>query len=164
MLVGNAGSNTLTGDAGADVLHGAGGDDSLRGGMGNDTYLFNRGHGQDTIIDTDTTAGNTDTVVFDVSPLELVFSRASKNLVMSLHGSSDGATVSSWYNGNRYQAEVIQVADGSTLLNTQVDQLIQAMATFSAANGGISWDQAITDRPDEVQAIITAYWQPVTGG
>ena len=38
---------------------------------------------------------------------------------------------------------MFQVADGRSLLHTQVEQLIQAMATFSANNGGISWAQAI---------------------
>ena len=33
---------------------------------------------------------------------------------------------------------------------TQIDQLIQAMATFSTDNGGISWEQALVDKPDEI--------------
>jgi hypothetical protein len=26
--------------------------------------------------------------------------------------------------------------------------------------GGISWDQAIQDLPNEVQTVLAAYWQP----
>ena len=56
--------------------------------------------------------------------------------------------------------KVAGISSHDTLLNTQVNQLIQAMATFSASHGGSSWDQAIQDRPDEVQTVLAAYWQP----
>jgi hypothetical protein len=46
------------------------------------------------------------------------------------------------------------------LANSQVAQLIQAMASFSASHGGISWDQAIDQNATEVQSVLTAYWQP----
>ena len=49
--------------------------------------------------------------------------------------------------------------DGAVLLDSQVNQLIQAMATFSAENGGISWEQAVQDRYHDVQTIISAHWQ-----
>ena len=46
--------------------------------------------------------------------------------------------------------------------DTQVEQLIQAMTTFSAQNGGLTWDQAIDQRPDDVQAILAANWMPAS--
>jgi hypothetical protein len=60
------------------------------------------------------------------------------------------------------QTGVLQAADGHTLLNTQVAQLTQPMATCSSNNGSLSWTQAIQDRPDEVQAVLAAHWQPTT--
>jgi hypothetical protein len=39
-----------------------------------------------------------------------------------------------------------------------VDQLIQAMASFSQQTG-LTWDQAIDQKPQDVQAILTANWQ-----
>ena len=66
-----------------------------------------------------------------------------------------------WYSDTSRQTEVFQAADGRSLLHTQVEQLIQAMATFSANNGGISWAQAIQE-PDDVQAVLAAYWQPAS--
>jgi hypothetical protein len=38
----------------------------------------------------------------------------------------------------------------------QVDQLIQAMTTYSAS--GLMWDQAVDQRPNDVQAILAANW------
>jgi hypothetical protein len=39
----------------------------------------------------------------------------------------------------------------------QVDQLIQAMATYSASSG-LTWDQAVDQRPNDVQVILAANW------
>lgn len=149
---GNSLANTLTGNGAANTL---------TGGTGNDTYVFNPGWGQDTIVENDSTAGNTDTALFGgpVRPLDLVLSRAVNNLAIALHGSTDKATVQSWYSGTAYQTEVIQAGDGSRLLSNQVDQLIQAMASYTASTG-LTWDQAIDQRPQEVQAVLAGYWQP----
>jgi Ca2+-binding RTX toxin-like protein len=149
---GNSLANTLTGNSAANTL---------TGGAGNDTYVFNPGWGQDTIAENDSTAGNTDTAIFGgpVRPLDLVLSRAANSLAMALHGSTDKATVQSWYSGTAYQTEVIQAGDGSRLLSNQVDQLIQAMASYTASTG-LTWDQAIDQRPQEVQAVLAGYWQP----
>jgi hypothetical protein len=123
-------------------------------------YRFGPGKGQDTVSDNDATAGNTDLVDVSSDRLGLVFSYAGTNLLLQLHGTSDSLAVQSWQNGTANQTEVFRAQDGSTLLNTQVNQLIQAMATFSASHGGISWDQAIQDLPNEVQTVLAAHWQP----
>ena len=158
-LSGNNANNTLTGNAGNDTLNGGAGNDTLNGGTGNDTYLFNRAYGLDTITDNDTTTGNQDTVQLGINPLDLVFTRASNNLQLSLHGSTDRLTVTNWYTNTRYQTEVIQAQDGRTLLNTQVDQLIQAMTQFTATNGYSTWDQAIDQNPSGVEGVLAGYWQ-----
>ncbi|MBI3561971.1 MAG: putative Ig domain-containing protein [Gammaproteobacteria bacterium] len=158
-ILGNSASNTLTGNAGNDTLQGLGGNDVLRGGTGNDTYLFGRGDGNDTLVENDTTPGNTDTAAFSVNPLDLVFNQNGANLTIALHGGTDTLTVQNWYGGAQSQTEVFNSANGSHLSNTQVDQLIQAMAGFSASHGGIRWDQAIDQTPNEVQAVLAAYWQ-----
>ena len=54
--------------------------------------------------------------------------------------------------------EIIQAGNDQTLLSTQVDQLIQAMAGFSTQTG-LTWDQAIDQRPQDVQAVLAASWQ-----
>ncbi len=162
-LIGDTGNDTLAGAGAADYLDGGAGFDTLNGGVGNDVYRFSSGYGSDTITDNDTTAGNTDTVSAGVNPLDLIFSQSGSNLLMSVHGTTDGLNINSWYSGAAYQTEVFKAADGSQLLNTQVDQLIQAMAQFSANNGGITWDQAIDQNPTEVQTVIAAYWQPGGG-
>ena len=92
-------------------------------------------------------------------PLDLVLRRAGDNLVLAQHGTSDDVTVQGWYGGSAYQTEIIQAGDGSRLLSTQVDALIQAMASYTV-NTGLTWDQAIENRPQELQTVLAGYWQP----
>ena len=138
MLWATRGHDRLFGDTGDDRLHGGAGDDALFGqedndtlqdGRGNDPYRVGRGAGRDVIVEDDRTAGNRDSVVLgSTSPLELMLSQQGQDLRIALHGSSDQVTIKGWYKGARYQAEMIQTTDEQTLLNTQVERLIQAMA------------------------------------
>jgi len=54
--------------------------------------------------------------------------------------------------------EILQAGNGQRLLNSRVDQLIQTMAAFSAQTG-LTWDQAIDQRPTDVQTILAASWR-----
>ena len=159
-LIGNNGANVLTGTSQADTLTGNGGNDKLRGGLGNDTYRINPGDGRDKILEQDSTPGNSDTLLYGatITPLDLVLNRQVNDLRIALHGTSDHVTIQNWYtNPAAAQVERIQ-AGGQTLLNTQVDQLIQEMATFSQQSG-LTWDQLIDQQPQQVQAILAASWQ-----
>jgi len=162
---GNAAGNTLTGNAAANALTGGAGADTLIGGRGNDTYRFDRGAGADRIVENDTTTGNTDTAAFGAGtrPLDLILSRSVDSLVLGLQASADAVTVQDWYRGAAYQVEVIQAGDGSRLQAAQVNSLIQAMAAFSQSTG-LSWSQAVTERPADVATILAAHWQPGQGG
>jgi Ca2+-binding RTX toxin-like protein len=150
-----------TGNTLANVLQGNGAANVLTGGKGDDTYLFARGAGQDVIQDADTTAGNRDTLAFasDLDPLDLIISRSVNSLRIAVHDASDRVDVQNWYGGAANQVEVLRAGDGRQLLSTQVEQLVQAMASYSAQSG-LTWDQAVAQRPDDVEAVLTAYWQP----
>src|SRR3990172_1789067 len=159
-IYGYEGNDTIYGYDGNDFLDGGEGSDLLYGGTGNDTYIFGTGYGTDTVQENDSTGGNTDTVQLGINPIDVVFAQATNNLDLTIHGTTDKLTVQSWYTGSAYQTEVFTAADGRHLLNTQVAQLIQAMSTFCANNGLANWDQAITNRPQDVQTILAQYWSP----
>ena len=159
-IIGNDGANVLTGTSQNDTFIGNKGNDTLRGGLGDDTYQVNEGDGRDKILENDSTPGNADTLLFDdsVDPLDLVFSRQVNDLRIAVHGTTDSITIQNWYtNPTAGQVETIQAGSGEVLLNTQVDQLIQAMATFTQQSG-LTWDQAIEQQPGQVQTIIAANW------
>jgi Ca2+-binding RTX toxin-like protein len=160
ILRGGAGNDTISGGSGADQLTGGTGNDTLAGGTGNDLYNFARGDGQDTISDADATAGNQDKLLFGtmINPLDLVLSRQANDLRIAIHGTTDSVTVKNWYTSpTTNQIEDLQAGNGQHLLNTQVNQLIQAMASFSQQSG-LTWDQAIDQQPQQVQTILAASW------
>jgi Ca2+-binding RTX toxin-like protein len=164
-LFGGAGNDALTGGSGADQFTGGTGNDTLTGGSGNDLYNFSRGDGQDTIIESDPFPGNQDRALFGatINPLDLVISRQANDLRLTIHGSSDQITVQNWYVGTTNRIETLQAGNGQTLLSTQVDQLIQAMAGFTTTTG-LSWDAAIDgggtpQQQTQFQGILAASWQ-----
>ena len=157
-LLGGAGNDALTGGSGADQLTGGSGHDTMTGGSGHDTFVVGRGEGQDLVQDD---GGAADRLRYDtgITPLDLIISRQVNDLRIALHGGTDQVTIQNWYTSpTTNQIETIQAANGQTLLHTQVDQLIQAMAGFTAQTG-LTWDQAIDQQPQEVQTVLAASWQ-----
>jgi Ca2+-binding RTX toxin-like protein len=157
ILLGGEGDDTLLGGGDHDVLDGGTGNDILEGAAGDDLFHFKIGYGQDTIQNP---GGGTDRLQFgtDLNPLQLILSRQVNDLRIAVHGSADAVTVRDWYTGTSNQTEVLQAGNGQQLLNTQVDQLIQAMAGFTAQTG-LTWDQAIDQQPQQVQTVLAASWQ-----
>ncbi|MEW6544389.1 MAG: calcium-binding protein [Nitrospirota bacterium] len=162
-LTGGMGNDYLFGGAGNDQLTGSAGNDYLEGGSGDDTYHVDPEFGQDSVYDRDIVAGNSDLLSFGsgIDPLDLILEQSGNNLQISRYGSTDRVTIQNWYGDSADQIETIQAGDGSLLLNDQVSQLIQAMAQFTISNG-MTWAQAIQQRPNDVQAILAASWQPAS--
>ena len=132
-LVGNAGANTLNGGAGNDTLNGAAGADILIGGTGNDSYVIGNGYGGELIQENDATVGNVDTLLFNagVSIEQIWFQHLGNDLKVSIIGTNDTATVQNWYLGSQYHVEQFKTSDGRTLLDSKVQDLVNAMASFA---------------------------------
>ncbi|BCS53645.1 calcium-binding protein [Geobacter sp. SVR] len=136
IMYGGAGNDILFGGSGNDILDGGAGNDYLQGGIyannGDDTYRFGIGGGQDTIYDYDG-APNQDTVEFGegVTPDQLWFSRANNNLEVSIVGTDDKFTIQDWFYSSYNHVEQFKTAEGLTLLDSQVQNLVNAMAAFT---------------------------------
>ncbi|MCB0065837.1 MAG: hypothetical protein KDD77_01730 [Caldilineaceae bacterium] len=156
---GGADNDYVYGDNGNDVLDGGAGNDYVSGGAGSDTYLFGRNSGVDTAYDYDTTAGNTDTARFDIGIAvdQLWFRHVGNNLEVSIIGTSDKFTIQNWYSGSAYHIEQFRTADNHLLLDSQVENLVQAMAAFSPpASGQTTLPQKYQDA---LNPVIAANWQ-----
>lgn len=164
---GNGGNNAITGNGAANVLSGGGGDDTLDGGAGNDTliggqgadtYRFGRGGGMDLISNADTDLG-ADKLVFGdgITQDDLWFARSGDDLVASVLGSSDRATLQGWYSSPSSQLDHFELSDGSTLAAAQVQQLVDAMAAFSAPPASLS-DLTLVQQ-QSVESVIAANWR-----
>ncbi|WP_303046270.1 calcium-binding protein, partial [Pseudomonas aeruginosa] len=136
LLQGDEGNDTLYGGAGNDTLVGGLGNDYLYGEAGNDVYRFDRGWGQDTLINSDSNIDKTDTIEFGtgIRAEDIILSRNSDDLILLLKGSSDRITVSSYFNqdaAGSYRLEEIRFVDGQVLNIDAVKALVQKGTTES---------------------------------
>lgn len=158
-LTGSGFNDTLTGSAVANVLDGGAGNDALTGGAGNDTYRMGRGQGSDTITENDATAGNTDVALFgsDIATDQLWFRQFGNNLEVSVIGTSDKFTLNNWYLGNQHHVEQFRTSDGQLLSDSNVQNLVQAMASFSPPAAGQTTLPA--NYQSSLSSVIAANWQ-----
>jgi len=158
-LDGGAGNDTLTThyNHGGNRLRGGAGDDHMTGSYRDDTYLYRRGDGRDVIRELYHYSG-TDTLVFEqVNHDMLWFERSGNDLVISELQDDGRITIDNWYGGAAHQVERLETADGRSLSNAAVDQLVAAMAGFSPADGGEGGAQGVV--PEELQPTLAAAWQ-----
>ena len=181
---GGAGNDTITGSSGNDVIIGGAGDDTLGGvegsaddlgdgsAVGNsydggagvdilrgtdlaDTYLFGRGSDIDIIRDNGGSEFD-DSVIFGdtISRGQVWFSQNGDDLFIDLVGSDDQLVVDDWFAGVESQVEEFVTSTGDVLLNSQVQQLVNAMAAFAPPTGsGLSLPTAVADSIDPVIAV-----------
>jgi Ca2+-binding RTX toxin-like protein len=165
-LEGGDGSDTISGDAGNDTLVGGAGNDTLTGGrqganngLGNDTYVFGKGSGQDSIDDKDTSAGNTDRIVYDssVSASEVQATRTADSLWLTIASTGDTVQVIDYFSNNATggnAVERVEFADGTFWDVAKVKQLVSAGGAAignpalqaSATALGSAGDMAADDR------------------
>jgi hypothetical protein len=118
-----------------------------------------RGQGSDTIVENDATAGNADVALFgtDIATDQLWFRQVGNNLEVSVIGSSDQFTLNNWYLGSQYHVEQFRTSDGHVLSDSNVQNLVQAMASFAPPAAG-----QITLPPNyqsSLNSVIAANWQ-----
>ncbi|MBE3024622.1 calcium-binding protein [Janthinobacterium sp. GW458P] len=137
VLTGNELKNALSGGFGNDTLRGGKGDDLLIGLQGDDTYIFARGDGADTLVETEE-AGSRNVVSFlaGVSADQLWFRRVGSALEVSTIGTGDKITINAWFVGTAPRIHEFRTADGRVLLGSDVDKLVQAMATLQPPPAG----------------------------
>jgi Ca2+-binding RTX toxin-like protein len=158
VLEGGAGNDFLDGGKGEDVLQGGAGNDLLDSGKGDDTILFGRGDGQDMLVGGE---HNEDDVVHfgaDIHPLDLMLSRQVDDLRVAIYGTTDQFTVQGWYADRDNRVDEFVAGNGQSLEDSKVNQLIQAMAGFTSQTG-LTWEEAIAQRPEDVQQILAASWR-----
>jgi len=163
------GADVINAGAGDDIIHAGGGGDTVRGGLGNDTvindqwsddrYLFARGDGQDVMLD----GGGQDRLTLEnVSSDQLWFSQNGNDLELSVIGTQDHITLQNWYLGNQYPGsqyhiEQFKTSDGKTLLDSQVQNLVSAMAGFAPPAAGETTLSASYSA--SLNPVIAANWQ-----
>jgi Ca2+-binding RTX toxin-like protein len=136
-LIGSGVTNG-TGNSLANVLTGNSANNTLTGGAGNDVYNIGRSSGRDSLVDTDTTAGNNDRLLFagDVSYTQLWFKHVGNDLQIDIIGTTSGATIKGWYQSSANHIETLKSGDGKTLIDGHVHSLVNAMAGLTEPGAG----------------------------
>ena len=157
LLFGHEGQDNLMGSDQQDILVGGAGNDFLSGGAGSDIYVITAGSETDVIDNYDADADSIDIARFEnVSYEDLWFSRTANDLQINVVGTDDQVTVSNWYDDADYQLGRIE-ASTSALLNSQVDQLVNAMATYDIPSG--AGGVVPQEVKDELQMVLGESWQ-----
>jgi len=161
------GNDIITGGAEAETISGGLGDDVISGGGGDDTFRFAIGDGADTIAGDGMDAGSTDTLAFEgaLTRDDLWISQSGDNLRIDLLGSEDNVTLAGWFStGTTPDDRIDRIeAGGEVLTEANVQQLVNAMASWSAGNSGQDGDD-LASMPEEqnLTDTIAAAWQTVS--
>jgi hypothetical protein len=160
---GTTGSDTITGTPGNDILNGRGGNDYIAGDGGNDTYIFNQGYGELTVNNASATgtsaAGQLDFGA-GINENNLWFVQSGNNLAIDVLGSQDQVVVQNWFDSSTPSAALSEIEGSDGLeIDSQVSQLVQAMATYSSNNPGFNPATA-TQMPSDtaLQSAIASAW------
>jgi len=139
---------------------------NLMSGVGmHDVYNVERGDGDARIVngDHDNSTGPANELDFGpgISDTQLWFEQAGNDLRIDVMGTRQDVTVAGWFSDPVGQLQTITTSDGFSLDNSQVSQLVQAMAAFSGANPGFdptaNGNTQVADTG--LQGTIAASWQ-----
>ncbi|PCL20909.1 hypothetical protein CPT77_04995, partial [Snodgrassella alvi] len=112
-LNGGIGDDYLYGGKGNDILVGGLGNDYLEGGIGNDTYVISRGHGHDTIVESNQFEQDTNIIQFtDIRSDEVIYRKEGSNLIISGYSDTDSVLIKNFF-GKKQLIQTINFEDKS---------------------------------------------------
>jgi Ca2+-binding RTX toxin-like protein len=165
LMTGANGTEVFEGLAGNDTLEGGGGNDQYSGGLGddlllasnansNDLYLWALGDGADVAMD----AGGDDRLSIGgaVKQDQLWFSRTGDDLQIAIIGTTDSFTAKAWFQATGHQIERIALPQGKELVAGKVQQLVDAMASFTPPAQGQTALPA--DLAAQLAPVIASAW------
>ncbi|WP_263406630.1 putative Ig domain-containing protein [Candidatus Dactylopiibacterium carminicum] len=163
-LHGGGDNDALHGGAGSDELYGEQGNDVLSGDAGDDAYVFNKGDGVDTIIDSGATDFNYIRFGTDIRPEDIRHEWDGTTLV--LHYSDDDAVRIDNYYGSEGNPVILALAFEDGTVVSLTEQMNRApVATRQLDDTMATEDQDISlilpadlfsdpDASDEIQVVV----------
>jgi Ca2+-binding RTX toxin-like protein len=169
-IIASGNGTTLTAGGGSDVLQIVGGTGgTLAAANGADTlidsgtqsfYRYGSGDGPATIVNgssANSGASNELDLGPGLSDENLWFVQSGNDLQIDITGTNSGVTLKGWFSsaGNQLQG----ITAGGLKIDSQISQLVQAMATYSADNPGFN-PAAVAQAPNDnaLQSAIAASW------
>jgi len=159
-LIGGSGTVTLTASGDADTLAAGSGTTTMVDSGASGFYQFGTGDAQAIIFNgaaSNTSASNELDFAPGISDQQLWLLRSGNSLQIDLLGTASEVTISNWYaaTGNQLQ----EITAGGLKLDSQVAQLVQAMAVYSSGNPGFN-PTAVAQIPNDpaLQSAVASAW------
>ena len=160
--MGTTGNDTITATFTNEIFDGKGGNDTIIGGDGSDTYIFRPGYGQFT-IENSSSGGTAPQGQLDfatgLDETDLWFVQSGNNLQIDVLGTQSSVTVEGWF-GSNPSAPLAEIKGGNGLeIDSQLNQLIAAMATYESNNPGFN-PVAAAQMPGDsaLQSALASAW------
>ncbi|MGJ4927436.1 calcium-binding protein [Bradyrhizobium sp. HKCCYLS2038] len=164
--IGTAGASVAGTGYGANIFEmGAGsetftGGDKSKGGSGNNTYIAFTGTGQ-AVINPNEAPGSFNELDFvgGITDENLWFIQSGNNLKIDLLGTNTSVTINGWFSSSSNQLQ--EITAGGLKIDSQISQLVQAMASYSASHAGFDPTSAsVQAAPNDagLQTAIAAAW------
>jgi Ca2+-binding RTX toxin-like protein len=152
---------TLVGNNyGANIFQFGGGTEVASGGARNNVYQASAATGGAT-INLPSAAGSKNELDFTggITDDQLWFKQSGNDLRIDLLGTSTEVAIKDWFSGSSSQMQ--EITAGGLKLDSQISQLVQAMATYSAANPGFDpTSSSVHTLPNDtaLQSSMAAAW------
>jgi len=158
---GSASNPTLTGnDYGSNIFQLGAGAEVAYGGARNNAYQVTTSTGQSQInLSSATGSKNEIDFLSGITDQNLWFEHAGNDLKIDLLGTNTSTTVSNWFSGS--SGALQEITAGGLKIDSQISQLVQAMATYSANNSGFDpTSSSIQALPNDtaLQGAVSAAW------
>ncbi len=176
IIFGDDGNDTIKGNAGVNYLDGGSGDDyidvsngstdTIIGGLGNDLlnsfkgeklYIFNQGDGNDTIR----TSLCEDTIQFTegITEDDIIFRTEGNNLFIEFENQdTDSIKIENYLLDDIYEVETLKFSDGTTISNSQINQIIQDMSSYATEQGiALSTVEDVNNNADLMNMVNSAW-------
>uniref|UniRef100_UPI00291651FB calcium-binding protein n=1 Tax=unclassified Bradyrhizobium TaxID=2631580 RepID=UPI00291651FB len=158
---GSAANGTLNGNNyGSNIFQFEGGAETANGGARNNVYQASSSTGQATInLPSASTSHNELDFLGSITDQNLWFLQSGNDLKIDLLGTATSATVVGWFAGA--SNEMQEITAGGLKVDSQISQLVQAMATYAVNNPGFDPTSSnLQTVPNDagLQNAITAAW------
>jgi Ca2+-binding RTX toxin-like protein len=157
---GSSANPTLVGNTyGSNIFQLGAGAETATGGTRGNVFQVSSGTGQ-ADINLSSAPGSKNEIDFtgSITDNNLWFQKSGNDLKIDLLGTSTQVDVAGWFNGSSTQLQ--EITAGGLKIDSQISQLVQAMATYSAANPGFDPTASSSSVPNDasLQSAIGAAW------
>ena len=134
-------------------IAGLGSADTIYGGISDNTYDHDFTQPQG-IYD----MGGNDVINLGAGMLDIVFEQSGNDLIISDSMEEGSLTIHDWYSSDHHKIETMYSEDGYSIIDRQVQLLIDSMASFTGENG-IAAGERMAMNTEESRQFVSQFWQ-----